>query len=66
MHRILLEVDDDDYRAINEAIAKRQLWRTMPDAGGNVAGRVIAEICRGWLELRDHLNQDGEGEEWKS
>lgn len=52
--KIVLEVDDLDFHAIQNAMARRQSFRVMPDAdGGNIAGRVIAEICRGWLERLD-------------
>lgn len=51
MKRIELEVDDLDYEAIQRVIATRQLYRCMPDGEGNQAGRVIAEICRGWEEM---------------
>ncbi len=51
---ITLVVDEDDFRDINAAIARRQSWRIMPDeGGGNLTGRVVAEICRGWLERVD-------------
>jgi hypothetical protein len=51
--KIELEIDKADYTAIQKAIAKRQVLRVMPDGEGNMAGRVIAEICRGWLEMMD-------------
>ena len=47
---IALELDQLDYDAIQKAIAYRQSWSVMPDGGGNVTGRTVAEICRGWLE----------------
>lgn len=48
---IELRLDAADYDAVQKAMAYRQSWLVMPDAdGGNVAGQVIAEICRGWLE----------------
>src|SRR5690349_8792806 len=54
MTTIMLELDDLDAAAVNRAIARRQLWRAMPDSdGGNVAGRVVAEICRGWMDAID-------------
>ena len=65
---ITLIVDEDDFRDINAAIARRQSWRIMPDeGGGNLTGRVIAEICRGWMERldADKGENDAEGEEWK-
>ena len=47
-----LELSDLDYDAIQKAIAYRQTWRAMPDAdGSNLPGAVMAEICRGWLEM---------------
>lgn len=54
MPTITLELDDIDASTVNTAIARRQLWRAMPDSdGGNMAGRVIAEICRGWMDAID-------------
>lgn len=44
--RIILECDELDAKAIHAAIAWRQSIRILPDGGGNLAGRVIAEICR--------------------
>jgi len=52
-HEIEIKVDAADYSAIQCAIAMRQTWMTMSDGEGNVAGRVLAEICRGWLEHRE-------------
>lgn len=51
MKRFEFVADDEDAAAIYEAIARRQTWRVMPDGGGDLTGRVLAEICRGWLEL---------------
>lgn len=55
--RIVLECDELDAKWIHEAIAKCQLqansfgeYSILPDGEGNMAGRVIAEICRDWLE----------------
>lgn len=48
---IVLEVDSDDDRDINAAIAIRQQFGIMPAGAGNLSGRVIGEICRGWMEL---------------
>ena len=64
IYRMTLELDEDDRNAINMAITQRQIWRVLPDGDGNLAGRVLAEICRGWMELHDNL-PDSEGEEWK-
>ena len=62
---MLLELDEDDFRSIQEAIACRQLYRVMPDGGGNIQGRIVAEICRGFLELKDVLGEDS-SESWKN
>lgn len=53
IYRTELVVDELDWQAIQRCIAKRQLYRSLPDGEGNMAGRVIAEICRGWEELLD-------------
>jgi len=53
MYEIEIKVDAEDYSAIQRAISIRQTWGIMPDGGGNMAGRVLAEICRGWLDDRD-------------
>jgi hypothetical protein len=47
--QIVLELDDLDEKEIRRAIAIRQAWGPLPDGDGNTAGRVVAEICRGWL-----------------
>ena len=50
-----LALDELDYQAIQEALARRQMFMAMPDAdeGSNMAGRLVAEICRGWMEMLD-------------
>ena len=58
--RFILECDELDAKAIHEAIARRQRRRIMPDGDGNMAGRVIAEICRGWMEFCDSLTGEEE------
>lgn len=55
---IVLELDEIDYIAIQRAMAKRQRIRIMPEGGGNVAGRVVAEICRGWEEMLDFYRRE--------
>lgn len=69
IHRIELIVDDLDYGAIQDAFGRRQRWRVLPDAdepAANMAGRLCAEICRGWMELHDNrvVDDDDEGEAW--
>lgn len=71
LHTIELRVDSCDYQAIQEAMSRRQAWRVLPDSDestANLSGRLVAEICRGWMEGRDtrvigDLDDDGEG--WK-
>lgn len=68
---ITITVDDDDYDAIQEAIARRQAWRCLPDVdAGCLSGRLLAEICRGWIEMAGFAaspesDDAREGEEWK-
>ena len=52
--KIELEVDRLDFDAIQNACGRRQAFRMMPDDGGpvgNIIGRTLAEICRGWMEF---------------
>ena len=61
LHTIELKVDELDFQAINNAISRRQGWGIIPDTDepdANLAGRLIAEICRGWLEYRDVTTED--------
>jgi len=58
IHFMTLQLDDDDDRAIQAAIAARQTVRDqqgciLPDGESDLAGALIAEICRGWLEMRE-------------
>jgi hypothetical protein len=48
------DLDDDDYRSLHKAFARRLASGVLPEGGGNLAGRLAAEICRGWLEMLDH------------
>jgi hypothetical protein len=53
---ITLELDADDYDAVQKAISIRQGFGgggLIPEGGGNLAGRLVAEICRGWEEMLD-------------
>lgn len=56
---IVLELDELDYDAVQSAMARRQSvlrlpdGANLPDGSSNLAGALIAEICRGWLELRE-------------
>jgi hypothetical protein len=51
---VTLKLDDDDYRSLHKAFARRLASGVLPEGGGNLAGRLAAEICRGWLEMLDH------------
>jgi len=45
------DVSDEDYAVIQSAITR---WQRYPgvvsDGDGDTGGRILAEICRGWLE----------------
>lgn len=58
-------VDEDDSRAINAAIAYYQVHNRWDDEDGGIlipegesdlAGAVLGEICRGWLEWMEREN----------
>lgn len=54
LKQIVLKVDHLDAESIMEAIAERWTWGVLPDAchdDVNMEGRIIAEICRGWMEM---------------
>ena len=50
LHTIVLEVDAKDFKTIRRGIAFRERLALLPKAPGNFDGRVIAEICRGYIE----------------
>lgn len=49
---LILDLDPDDLRAVEKAVTKRSQM-IVPDAESNLAGQLIAEICRGWMEFMD-------------
>lgn len=53
MKTLTLILDELDHDAIRRALAIRQGWRILPDGEGDIAGRLLAEICRGWEEMLD-------------
>lgn len=67
MKTMTLEVDQDDFDAIQSAVCRRQAVQCLPDGDGNLVGRIVAEICRGWSERMDAQTgkDDLSGEEWK-
>jgi hypothetical protein len=64
---IYLILDEDDYNAVQSAMARRQSRRDesggpiLPPGESNTAGALVAEICRGWCEFLDHDRQRREG-----
>lgn len=48
--KILLDLDADDARAVRQALRFRRK-HAMPDGTSNPQGALIAEICRGWLDM---------------
>lgn len=63
MNKILLEIDDLDYLSIQKAITTRQLnprtknGTMLPDGDGNLTGRIIADICRAFVDYRNKKDQ---------
>jgi hypothetical protein len=58
MLTIQMRVDGDDYEAIRRAIERRKELRVdgetiLPDGEGDMDARLLAEICRGWMEFMD-------------
>ena len=71
--RLVLELDELDYAKIQHCISTMQRERRSPEGtilpdpiGGegesNLAGAILAEICRGWEEYRgiytDEIGED--------
>lgn len=55
-----LHLDEYDYAAIQRAMARRQQYRVMPEGSGNLAGRLLAEICRCYSEYMESLDRMNE------
>lgn len=63
---IILKVDDLDYETIMGEICRHEATAPLPDAdGGNINGRVIAEVIRNLNEYRDIYDEDIDGELWE-
>ena len=63
-HTLTITLDEVDWRSVQKAIAIREATIPLPDAdGGDLNGRVIAEICRGWLDFIDWHEANGTGKE---
>lgn len=61
MKRIVLEVADLDYQTILSEIAQHEGLSPLPDAeGGNINGRVVAELVRDLREYRALYNDEHE------
>jgi hypothetical protein len=67
---MILKLDADDERDINAAIAHYQATQRwdqfggeggvfLPEGESDLAGAILGEICRMWLESRGALRQDG-------
>lgn len=65
--RIVLEVDEDDYRDIVTEIAHYQAVRRrshttgellLPDGESDIAGAIIGEIVRDLREYREHWERE--------
>ena len=57
--QIILELDEFDYDSIQQAISIRQGFQgggLLPYGEGNLTGRIVAEVCRGWMEMLDSSN----------
>lgn len=59
--QIILDCDDDDFDAIQREFAIRQLRRRdgqtcLPDGESNLAGAMVAEMCRDLADYRDFLS----------
>lgn len=52
MHRMTLELDDDDFRDITAELDRRTA-RDLPDGKSNTVGAHVAEIVRDYVELND-------------
>ena len=50
MNELILSLDDDDHKVVQEAMAMREHVGPLPKGQGNINGRAIAEICRGWID----------------
>lgn len=49
-----VSLDEDDYEAVQKALSVRQGLMPVPDGSPREvhrAGALLAEICRGWLEM---------------
>lgn len=44
-------LDDEDYEAVQTALSVRQGFMALPDGESDKAGALLAEVCRGWLEM---------------
>lgn len=49
--RVVLDLDEWDRESLVSALGTREAWGFIPDGQGNANARIVAEICRGWLEM---------------
>jgi hypothetical protein len=58
MKTLTFYLDDLDADAVRRAIARRQTFRPggellLPAGESDLAGALLAEVCRGWCEMID-------------
>ena len=63
MHTITITLDDDDLQALSRAIAlcqtiRVEAGRIMPEGLGPLQGRLLGEVCRGYLDYIDAARRD--------
>jgi hypothetical protein len=52
--RLTIQLDMDDLRAVASATKRREDMMPVPEGDSDAVGALIAEICRGWMEMLDH------------
>ena len=64
--QLTITLDELDAKAVNKAIAVRQRQRIngeciLPDSESDLAGTILGEICRDWLEQRGEWKWNKKG-----
>jgi len=55
-----LVLDRADHASIMRAIAEREHAGVLPKGDGDLNGRILAEICRGWMDYRRHSQESSD------
>ena len=68
--QVCMVMDELDYEALQKAVARRQTFGRnipgvqkiglVPPGKSDTLGGLVAEICRGWLEMLDAASPGGE------